>query len=48
MAQKILIADDSAFMRFYLKRILAEAVFKTKDSRRSKHEVRCVGSGEIN
>lgn len=30
MAQKILIADDSAFMRFYLKRILAEAGYKDK------------------
>ena len=28
MAQKILIADDSAFMRIYLKRILAEAGYK--------------------
>ncbi len=28
MAQKILIADDSAFMRLYLKRILAEAGYK--------------------
>jgi len=28
MAQKILIADDSAFMRLYLKRILAETGYK--------------------
>lgn len=28
MAQKILIADDSAFMRLYLKRILAEAGYE--------------------
>lgn len=28
MAQKILIADDSAFMRLYLKRILSEAGYK--------------------
>ena len=40
MAQKILIAYDSAVMRFYLKCTLAQAGYNDKRFRKNKHEAR--------